>query len=131
VREADLEALLVPHGGSASASAQSIISSQAAYGLNSEGNTVASPDLALIEAARPSGPPSARRPSYSPSALRAWFGLRVVNWPKDAPFPTEAKDLAAAGNEFEGQIPRDEFRRIRREKTPGNWRKPGPRRARQ
>jgi hypothetical protein len=55
----------------------------------------------------------------------------VSAWPKDAPFPTEAEDLAAAQNYFEGNIPRGKFREIRRDKTPADWQKPGPRRATQ
>jgi hypothetical protein len=121
VREADLEALLVPQSGISPPSAQS----------GPEGNTAASPENASTEVARPNDPPPARRPSYSPVALGAWFILREHNWPKDAPFPTEAEDLTAAGIEFEGEIPRDKFREIRRANTTANWRKPGPRRARQ
>jgi hypothetical protein len=132
VREADLEALLVSQSGSSPASTPSIISSQTSYSSNPEGNTEGSPDRPPTEVGRSiaSGQP-VHRPSYSASALGAWFVMRVHGWPKGAPFPTEAGDLAAARIAFEGQIPRDKFREIRRAKTPESWRKPGPRRARQ
>jgi hypothetical protein len=71
-----------------------------------------------------------RRPVFSPEALSAWFLLRVQRWPKDAPFPNEEADLAAARNHFEGNIPRDPFREIRRKKVPENWRKSGQRKPR-
>jgi hypothetical protein len=72
-----------------------------------------------------------RRPSYSPDACRGWFVLRTRTWPEQAPYPSEEEDLEAAQNYFEGRIPRDEFREIRRRSTPDNWRKPGPRGPRQ
>lgn len=81
--------------------------------------------------------PRAPRPAYSPEALAAWFVLRVGTWSRDVRPPTEVQCLKAAGDFFEdsmprgGQtrktrIPRDEFRKIRRAKTPDNWRKRGP-----
>jgi hypothetical protein len=122
VREAELEALLISQGGSSPAPAERTI--QASYSSAPDSNTLPPPDpaqgLSIIDG---------RRPSYSPSALGGWFLVRVAAWPKNAPYPTEAEDLKAARNDFEGQIPRDEFRDIRREKTDKNWRKPGPRRA--
>ena len=66
------------------------------------------------------------RPAYSAEALSAWFFLRVKIWPKHDVPPTEAQDAAAAAAYFEGKIPRDKFREIRRAKVPENWLKPGP-----
>jgi hypothetical protein len=109
VRETDLEALLASQG--------------------SPRNVVPPPDHASAEAAQPTEirQPPAQRPPYSPEALSAWFVLRVRIWAKGVPFPTEADDRKAAGLEFEGKISRDEFRDIRRAKTPKDWRKSGPR----
>jgi hypothetical protein len=118
VREADLETLLLPQGGGSPTPAECI---------------TPVPNDAPADASRliMNGPPRKRRPLYSPGALSAWFVLRVQSWPADAPFPTEAEDLKAARIAFEGEIPRDQFREIRRNKTLARWRKPGPRRARQ
>jgi hypothetical protein len=131
VREVDLEALLRPSDRSSSAPADDGILSPASDSSVPGGNTVASPDHAPAEAACPmtNGQSSERRPSYSPNALRAWFTLRVASWPQNAPPPIEDNDFKAAQLAFEDHIPRDRFREIRREKTPENWRKSGPRRA--
>jgi hypothetical protein len=107
VREADMEALLLPENGSAPAPAD------------------------LTDSSGASERPSAPRPSYSPDSLGAWFLLRVGTWPKEEPPPTETQDLEAARVYFDGKIPRDEFRGIRKEKTPKTWRKSGPRGPRQ
>ena len=69
-------------------------------------------------------------PEYSPRNLAGWFVLRVGSWPKDRPYPNEDEDLAAAGAHFGRLPPRDPFRVIRKEKTPKEWRKPGPRKSR-
>jgi hypothetical protein len=69
---------------------------------------------------------TARRPAYTPKALAAWFLLRVGTWQSGVRPPTEAQCLEAATVYFEGSIPRDKFREIRRAKTSPNWRKPGP-----
>jgi hypothetical protein len=131
VREADLEALLVPGGEGSPAPTELTPADESSSGSLSDGDTLppasAQAETALLVTDRP---PSERRPSYSLSALRAWFMIRVNGWPKDAPSPTEGEDLAAARNHFEGKISRDPFRKIRREKTPASWREPGPRRAR-
>jgi hypothetical protein len=112
VRDIDLEALLASQG--------------------SPRNVVPSPDHALAEAAQPTAirQPPAPRPSYSPEALSAWFVLRVRIWPKEAPAPIETQDLEAARAYFDGEIARDEFRDIRRAKTPEDWRRSGPRGSR-
>jgi hypothetical protein len=63
------------------------------------------------------------------NVLAAWYRLRLETWPKDAPPPTEAADLAAAREHFAAQprVSREAIRAIRREKAPPNWRKTGPR----
>jgi hypothetical protein len=131
VREADLEALLVPQNGSSPAPTELTPADQSSCNSQSDGGTLP-PASTQAGTALPitNRPLSERRPSYSPDALRAWFVLRVRTWPEDAPFPTEAQDLAAARNSFEGRISRDPFRDIRRAKTPASWRESGPRRTR-
>lgn len=67
---------------------------------------------------------------YSKPALGAWFVLRVKTWPRDLPPPKEGADHAAAKHFFGREISRDEFREIRQQKTPPEWRKRGPRGSR-
>lgn len=69
------------------------------------------------------------KPTAERHAVAAWYVFRVRTWPKDAPPPTEADDLAAARAAFAPQprVSRDTIREIRREKAPPNWRKTGPR----
>ncbi len=90
----------------------------------------------LIEAcsASPARPaPSARgtdtagKPEYAPEGCREWLDGRVENWPKGVPPPSGEECLAAAREHFGCDIPRDEFRAIRREVVPSEWLKPGPR----
>lgn len=66
---------------------------------------------------------------YSENALRGWFVLRVKTWPKGTAAPSEEVDWEAAKSYFEPPVPREEFRRVRREKVPQNWRNPGPRKG--
>jgi hypothetical protein len=129
VREADLEALLLSENGSPPAPADSEDSSAAPVGSVRDDNVAPPLDHAPAEAAEPTTPerPPARRPPYSPDACRAWFVFRVRTWPTGAPLPTEVEDRKAAEVDFEGKIPRDEFRKIRIERTPETWRKSGPR----
>jgi len=68
------------------------------------------------------------RAVFTAAALGFWFKLRVATWPKFEPTPSESTDLAAAEAYFD-TVPRDVFRRIRRENTPESWRKPGPRKG--
>jgi len=79
----------------------------------------------------PAEPMPASKPAptqeYSRKTLAAWFILRVKSWRSDVAPPSEKADYEAACAMF-GEVPRDPFREIRREKTPENWRKPGPRR---
>jgi hypothetical protein len=63
---------------------------------------------------------------YSKKTLGGWFLLRVGAWSRDHPPPNEEADYVAA-KEYFGKIPRDEFREIRKEKTPPEWWKRGPR----
>lgn len=82
---------------------------------------------ALVDSPATRAPKAAPRQAYSAKALGAWFMLRVATWQGDAPFPSEAKDLAAAKDYFEGPIPRGGFREIRRAKVPAEWQKRGRR----
>jgi hypothetical protein len=91
---------------------------------------------ALIEArsASPARPAAsadstdtAGKPEYTVEGCREWLNARVENWPKDVPPPSGEECLAAAREHFAGDIPRDEFRAIRREVVPAEWQKPGPR----
>lgn len=66
---------------------------------------------------------------YSDAACRAWFRLRRETYPPAAPFPTGADCLEAARAYFDS-VPRDPFRKIRRDIAPKDWQKPGPRGAR-
>lgn len=66
---------------------------------------------------------------WDPNVCGGWFLMRVRVWPPDEPFPSEEVDLTAAREYFD-RVPRDIFRKIREDKTPPEWRKPGPRVAR-
>jgi hypothetical protein len=129
VPEADLRALLLSENGGGPTPGDSVNLSETSVGSVRDDNVVPPLDHAPAEAADPTKPerPPALRPSYSPDSLGAWFLLRVGTWPKEEPPPTEPQDLEAARVFFDGKIPRDEFRGIRREKTPETWRKSGPR----
>ena len=95
---------------------------------------LSAPPTATFADTRPETAPAAHEPSkprghpaaYSPQALGAWFMLRVRTWVNGVIPPTESQDLTAAADFFASKPPRDEFRRIRRDKTPENWRKSGP-----
>jgi hypothetical protein len=65
---------------------------------------------------------------FSELALRAWYRERVYSWPKDHPAPSEETDWIAARVRFD-DCPRVILRRVRRDLSPEEWRKPGPRRA--
>ena len=65
--------------------------------------------------------------TYSDSALRAWFVLRVNTWPKGKALPSGKVDRAEAAAYFDALPTRDRFRQIRAEKTSAAWRKMGPR----
>jgi hypothetical protein len=52
---------------------------------------------------------------------------RVADWPVDRPPPTEDEDLKAAQAHFGAGLTRAEFRIVREEETPPEWRKRGPR----
>jgi hypothetical protein len=65
---------------------------------------------------------------FSETALGAWFMLRVHRW-RGQVAPTEEQDLAAALEFFE-HVPRDPFRKVRREKVPLAWRTSGARKPR-
>ncbi len=67
------------------------------------------------------------KPEYTLEGCREWLEARVENWPKGVPPPSGEECLAAAREHFASDIPRDEFRAIRREVVPPEWQKPGPR----
>jgi hypothetical protein len=129
VPEADLRALLLSENLEAPTPADSVSLSETSVGSVQDDNVVTPLDHMPAVAADPITPerPPAPRPSYSPDGLGAWFLLRVGTWSKVERPPTETQDLEAARVYFDGKIPRDEFRGIRKEKTPKTWRKSGPR----
>lgn len=85
-----------------------------------------SPPEPVVTAEGPPPRTDAAQAVYTPEALRAWFLLRVKTWPKGQPPPREADCIAAAKAYFADAPGRDEFREIRRQKTPEDWRKRGP-----
>ena len=73
------------------------------------------------------GPP-ATRPKATDPALRQWFRDRVASWPHELAAPSEHKDFIAASQYFASGFGRDDdFRPARRQYTPAEWRKQGPR----
>lgn len=71
---------------------------------------------------------SVSKPKYSHSACIQWLKTRVAEWPLGKPAPIMVECLAAAKSYFSGEIPRDEFRQLRRSPhVPDSWCKPGPR----
>ena len=61
------------------------------------------------------------------SAVRQWMRNRVASWPNDKPAPPESDDWDAVQQHFAPGLSRDEFRNVRSELTPPEWRKQGPR----
>jgi hypothetical protein len=76
---------------------------------------------------REAGAGAAMKPTYTRDICRAWLQWRVVSWPEGEPPPSSDECLAAAREQFASDIPRDEFRAIRRDVVPPEWQKPGPR----
>jgi hypothetical protein len=70
------------------------------------------------------------KPVFTDQLCRTWLRLRIDGWAKDQPPPTAEKCLAAARAHFAGPVPRDAFRKIRRQVVPPSWQKPGPRQPR-
>jgi hypothetical protein len=60
-------------------------------------------------------------------ALRQWMRDRVASWPDDKPAPSEDDDWDAVQQHFAPELSREEFRNVRRDVTPREWRKQGPR----
>jgi hypothetical protein len=60
-------------------------------------------------------------------AVRQWMRGRVDSWPDDKLTPTEGDDWDAVQQHFAPGLSRDAFRIVRREETPPEWRKQGPR----
>ncbi len=67
-----------------------------------------------------------KRRQPAKAAIEAWFKKRVDGWPDSQPFPSGDKDFAAAREAFPG-ISRKLLRSARKQITPPEWRKPGPR----
>lgn len=88
---------------------------------------VREPPASASDAEMPPRPQPIVKHVYSDSACRAWLRLRVATWPSDLSPPTAEQCLAAARVHFTGPIPRDAFRKLRRDLVPAAWRSPGPR----
>ena len=54
-------------------------------------------------------------------------GIEIASWPDDKSAPSEGEDWDAVQQHFAPGLSRDEFRNVRREETPPEWRKQGPR----
>jgi hypothetical protein len=78
-----------------------------------------------VMSADPESPPSLLDP------MRRWMRMRVENWPADVPPPTEQNDWEAAQQYFGTTLSRNAFRKARECETPREWRKQGPRRAKE
>jgi len=63
--------------------------------------------------------------------VRRWYDDRVANWPAGQKPPSADEDEKAAEDELTG-VPklRDFVRQARKDRAPGEWKKPGPRRSR-
>jgi hypothetical protein len=70
---------------------------------------------------------AADKPRPTKPALRQWWLGRVASWPDDKPAPSEDDDWDAVQQHFAPGLSREEFRNVRREVTPPEWRKQGPR----
>ena len=67
------------------------------------------------------------KPQPTNPAVRQWMRDRVASWPDDKSAPSEGEDWDAVQQHFAPGLSRDEFRNVRREETPPEWRKQGPR----
>lgn len=67
------------------------------------------------------------KPEFTAKACRIWLLARSGTWPENHAPPTESQCLAAAREYFAGEVPRDQFRALRRSVVPSAWYKPGPR----
>jgi hypothetical protein len=72
-------------------------------------------------------PPLGDKVEYNRARLSAWYHFRVVTWPPGKDGPTEEEDLQAARSAFDS-VTREAVRKVRNEKAPEAWKKPGPRR---
>ena len=63
--------------------------------------------------------------------MRRWMRARVENWPPDLAPPTEQTDWDAALQFFGTALSRDAFRKARECETPREWRRQGPRKAKE
>ena len=67
------------------------------------------------------------KPKPTNLSVRQWMLNRVASWPNDKPAPSESDDWDAVQQHFAPGLSRDEFRNVRSELTPPEWRKQGPR----
>jgi hypothetical protein len=67
------------------------------------------------------------KPKPMNPAVRQWWRERVASWPDDTSTPSEGDDWDAVQQHFAPGLSRDDFRKLRREETPPEWRKQGPR----
>jgi hypothetical protein len=69
------------------------------------------------------------RPPATDNAVRAEMRARVAGWPDGERAPDEEADFEAVSKNFApGSLSRDDFRIVRRQETPDEWRKQGRRR---
>jgi hypothetical protein len=68
------------------------------------------------------------RPKPHLEAVKDFFLDRVATWADEVPAASEDDDIKAVTGHFAPGISRDEIRTVRREVTPPEWRKQGPRR---
>ncbi len=70
---------------------------------------------------------ASQKPKQTNLAVRKWMEDRVSNWPDNKTPPSEQEDWEAVRRHFESGLTRDEFRIVRKDLTPEEWRKQGPR----
>jgi hypothetical protein len=68
-------------------------------------------------------------PRATDRAVRQAMRERIAGWPDSKPAPDEEADFLAISAKFApGSLSRDDFRIVRRDETPPEWRTQGPRR---
>jgi hypothetical protein len=72
-------------------------------------------------------PPPPRRRKPTTAAVKEWIRIRVADWPDELPPPAEDVDWAAARREFGDGLRRDDFRPIRENGVPPEWKTQGRR----
>jgi hypothetical protein len=67
-------------------------------------------------------------PKATDKAVRSTMRERVANWPDGQSAPNEEEDFEAVSAQFApGSLSREEFRAVRRDETPKEWRTQGQR----